>query len=722
MTTDILFYVLKIAMATVLFYLVYVLIFRKTKFFQLNRLYLIYTSIVVLFIPFFRLSLPENKWEAMNPIIQKTLQPVQKPYPVISPDPVGHVVNPVSYTTSEFYWSISKIVLIFYFAGFIIASILFIRKIFRLLKIVRQSTKENRHGQKVLIHESISTSSFFNYLFWRIPDDEKNSNWVIEHEQVHMQQWHSLDNLIMEILCLVQWFNPVIYLIKKEIKLLHEYIADHAIAFQADRSAYAQLLLDQSSLPQAPLGSTFQSFIGKRLRMLAQKPTPKWKVAFYLSSIPVLVLSVILFSSWVVDDTSLQAQLRKDVHGIVSGMNNEKIIFEWGNFKKNLKSGNLRLLDPTGQVTNQKGYPTYTRILKPAIIEVLEKPLLLKTDGNSKARLDRMEVYVNSEAPSYLIAQDFIDDQEPLLNNQLKEAIAAPGKILLVLSGHVGHSPLQITVELLEFSDKGEYLRWGNYQFDIQKNFRPLVVQKVSWETMAEILDRSRELIKNGISNGGQQSTLMIKDPTTTVVSPWILARKIKNDQEIKHPVILQIIGNDSQTYFAAFDDEENPTLNFETWDEVDFDYFYLEGATINVKEPLWQITWGPLKAVRPPSTYEIITPGAFYRSYTCQFDNVPDFDNGVPLSTLQKMLMAKAELKPESGKKYAQVDITIKHIKRWDLPIVYQFRYQNGRLTGGLENLPVLLKNLEPGDFLDIQDIRPVGHSKSTRLYFKAI
>ncbi len=83
---------------------------------------------------------------------------------------------------------------------------------------------------------------------------------------------------------------------------------------------------------------------------------------------------------------------------------------------------------------------------------------------------------------------------------------------------------------------------------------------------------------------------------------------------------------------------------------------------------------------------------------------------------------MAKAELKPENGKKYAQVDITVKHIKPQDLPTVYQFQYKNGRLTGGMENLEVLLKNLEAGDFLDIQDIRPPGHSKSTRLFFKAI
>ena len=119
--------------------------------------------------------------------------------------------------------------------------------------------------------------SFFRNLFWKksILLQSDLGKQILKHEMVHIEQKHSFDKLFVQIIQSMFWFNPIFYFIKKEITLIHEYLADKKAVKQADTKAFAQMLLASNfSGNVLPATSPFlSSNLKKRLKMLSQKTT-----------------------------------------------------------------------------------------------------------------------------------------------------------------------------------------------------------------------------------------------------------------------------------------------------------------------------------------------------------------------------------------------------------------------------------------------------------------
>jgi len=69
---------------------------------------------------------------------------------------------------------------------------------------------------------------------------------IINHELIHCKQKHSLDLLFFEILKIVLWFNPLVYVYQKRITLLHEYISDAEVVKETDKKVYFNRLLSET--------------------------------------------------------------------------------------------------------------------------------------------------------------------------------------------------------------------------------------------------------------------------------------------------------------------------------------------------------------------------------------------------------------------------------------------------------------------------------------------
>jgi hypothetical protein len=139
------------------------------------------------------------------------------------------------------------------------------------------------------------TFSFFCLLFWdnsqALPEDKQA--FIIKHEMAHIRQWHSADALLLELLKVVCWFNPVVYLYKKALEEVHEYLADATVVRQYDARQYSQVMAEQvfRSMNFAFTQSFNRSLITKRIAMLQihkhHKPA-LWKMALSLPLIAVL--------------------------------------------------------------------------------------------------------------------------------------------------------------------------------------------------------------------------------------------------------------------------------------------------------------------------------------------------------------------------------------------------------------------------------------------------
>jgi len=168
----------------------------------------------------------------------------------------------------------------------------FIFGVFKIHKLKRQFQKESFNGINFYrTNLSEAPFSYFKNLFWKnsIMLDSEVGAQILKHEMVHIEQRHSLDKIMIEMITSVFWFNPFFHIIKKEINLIHEYLADKKAVKQSDTKAFAQMLLaSHFSGTQLPATSPFlSSNLKKRLKML-QKPKTKFGYARRIFALPVL--------------------------------------------------------------------------------------------------------------------------------------------------------------------------------------------------------------------------------------------------------------------------------------------------------------------------------------------------------------------------------------------------------------------------------------------------
>ena len=264
-------YLLQTNLYILLFMGFYVLVLRNETFFRQNRFFLntcIFLSFLIPFInsDWFRdLFITQKVWEA-------AVAPSQMIYDTI-------IVGVDEGTTSL---TIADLIFRIYVVG---AIILFIRFVIRLVFL-----KSNLKAEKG------AAFSFFKTLVVDI--DLPEAHTIINHEKVHMRQWHSADIIFIELAAIVNWFNPVMYLYKKEIRHIHEYIADEEAAILMKSKADYALLLFSNTLGVDPLhlSNNFfnKSLLKRRIIMLHKtksRSTGLWKYGF---SAPLFMLMLIV--------------------------------------------------------------------------------------------------------------------------------------------------------------------------------------------------------------------------------------------------------------------------------------------------------------------------------------------------------------------------------------------------------------------------------------------
>ncbi len=164
--------------------------------------------------------------------------------------------------------------------------------IVKIIQFKRTFSEENIQGIKFYQTNLLDAPfSFFRNLFWKdtILLQSDLGRQILKHEMVHIEQKHSIDKLLSEVLVAVFWFNPFFHIIKKEISLIHEYLADKKSVKNSDTKAFAQMLLaSHFSGKVLPATSPFlSSNLKKRLKML-QKPKTKYSYARRLFALPIL--------------------------------------------------------------------------------------------------------------------------------------------------------------------------------------------------------------------------------------------------------------------------------------------------------------------------------------------------------------------------------------------------------------------------------------------------
>jgi hypothetical protein len=187
-----------------------------------------------------------------------------------------------------------------YGLGVLLFGLKFCINLFRITKKIKRNPKYKKSAfTNVLLLDLITPHTFFNYIFLnknkfetqQIPEE------VLLHEEAHAKQKHSLDVLFIELLQVIFWFNPLLYISKKAIKLNHEFLADKAVLKEGIQpSTYQQMLLAFSSNASHPTlaNAINYSLIKKRFTIMKSQTSKK---AILLRSLILLpLLGGLLFS------------------------------------------------------------------------------------------------------------------------------------------------------------------------------------------------------------------------------------------------------------------------------------------------------------------------------------------------------------------------------------------------------------------------------------------
>lgn len=188
-------------------------------------------------------------------------------------------------------FDIRGIMRLIWLIGAIGAALVFLFKLGRIVNIIIRSPKKKMQGfTAVFTGKEHGPYSFFNYAFFT---DEDVSPEIVRHEKSHIEHHHSADIIFVELMMILQWFNPFIYLYKRELQSLHEYMADHdVVATGVDKKNYMMLILQQcTAVDFSGMSNNFSLILTKkRIKMITQNKKAKGVVIKALLTLPVFAL------------------------------------------------------------------------------------------------------------------------------------------------------------------------------------------------------------------------------------------------------------------------------------------------------------------------------------------------------------------------------------------------------------------------------------------------
>lgn len=285
----ILYYLLKVVICSALLYSYYLVALRNKQFHQYNRFYLMGVSVLSWIVPFLKINIIRE---------QVLSAPKVMHFANVIAENNSTIEQEVVLKNSQFTWD--NLLL---FIGFTISFLFvvrFVKSLWHIRKLIKQYPLKKLASLYLVMTDVKGTPfSFFKYIFWNTSIDLNSEigKKILAHEVAHVEENHSFDKLLIELQLVLGWFNPITWLIRNELYLIHEFIADQKSIENNDSSVLAKLLLASAYPSRQHLlsNSFFFSPIKRRIQMFTTTNT-KFSYLRRLTILPVMAAMVLLFA------------------------------------------------------------------------------------------------------------------------------------------------------------------------------------------------------------------------------------------------------------------------------------------------------------------------------------------------------------------------------------------------------------------------------------------
>ena len=230
--TDFLIYDLKVAALIAVFYMFYRLLLSRETFHRLNRVMLLSTAMASFVLPLCVITLHRT---------------VVMPIPEIETGVATAVVEAAKEQTP--WWQIALPVV--FFAGMAVTLGHTLMSIVRVILLIHRSEKHPQEdGTTVCVtgNTTLPPFSWMHYIVMNRSDYEEQDAAILAHERAHIRLRHSWDVLFADLLTALQWFNPAMWMLRADLRAIHEYEADRAVLSQGiDAHQYQYLLITKAA-------------------------------------------------------------------------------------------------------------------------------------------------------------------------------------------------------------------------------------------------------------------------------------------------------------------------------------------------------------------------------------------------------------------------------------------------------------------------------------------
>jgi TonB-dependent SusC/RagA subfamily outer membrane receptor len=302
-------YLLKVIICSGVLVGYYWLFLRNRVFHQYNRFYLLAAVLLSITLPLVKI----NFWEqstTSQPAFLYALQTLSRS---------DAYLDEVVITVNQSNWGITDWASVLY----VLISLFFFMPVLYSLYMVIILLKKNPQqqlGDIAFINTNAKGTpfSFFKYIFWNYNIDigSTTGDHIFKHEIAHIREKHSYDKMLMNIVLVLFWCNPFFWLLRKEINMIHEFVADKKAVGDSDVSVFAAMVL-QSAYPQQTFPITnnfFYSPIKRRIAMLVKNKNSKVSYAGRLLVLPLLLL---VFTAFTLKHKKEVLQLQQQLAAIV---------------------------------------------------------------------------------------------------------------------------------------------------------------------------------------------------------------------------------------------------------------------------------------------------------------------------------------------------------------------------------------------------------------------
>lgn len=282
------FYLLKVIICSGILSAYYFFLLRNKLFHNYNRFYLLLSVIISLTLPLIKISVVQETTEVKA---IKLLQAVN-----VSDE----YLEEIHLTAKQTDFPVEQILFTIYCCICFVLFTLLMVSLFKIFRLIRTNTKIRQKDIFIIKTEAKgSPFSFLNYIFWNenidllSPTGEK----IFKHELTHIKQKHSYDKLFINSILVICWCNPFFWLIRKELYMVHEFIADENAVEDYDIKTFSAMVL-QAAYPQHNFQITNNFFFSPIKRRLAMLTKNKKTEVTYISRMLVLPLAVIIFAAF----------------------------------------------------------------------------------------------------------------------------------------------------------------------------------------------------------------------------------------------------------------------------------------------------------------------------------------------------------------------------------------------------------------------------------------